>query len=631
MTLTLRQRIALTWLPLFILLLVLGAGAALVLRHLGGQIEDIMRENYRSVVYMKDLNEALERIDSSYHIALAGRLADAQAQYAENWRKYRANLGDEQQNITLPGEQELVDELLSLSKSYEQQGDSFLAAAADHEEQMRAYFKENGLRSTFHEIKRVSDKIRAINQENMLQVRDDASQTARAALWGFGAALLVGGVVAVGFTIQSVRAITFQIKAMTESAAAIGRGDLDQIVPAASQDELGQLADAFNTMTRQLREYRQSQRSRFQRIQKATQATVDAFPNPMLVLDSGGHIELANPAAHRILGVSPDSNAEFSFAAWEPPEPLRQPMQDAMERQQPYVPEGFDRVISLHCDSQDRVFLPRLFPIRDSAGTTLGVAVLLEDVTRFRLLDEVKSNLVATVSHELKTPLTSIRLAVHLLLEETIGPLTPKQLEIVLDARDNAERLLTMINNLLDLARHERGANLDCEIMQPAALLRAAADVIRPRAEDKNVDIETQFSPGLPAISIDPIRMGNALQNLLDNALTYTESGGRITLGATAAEGLVTLTVADTGIGIPAEHVPHVFDRFFRVPGQSRAGGTGLGLAIVREIVAAHGGTVACHSHEGAGTQFRISLPAHEAMPSAVKVMAADRSSTKQA
>ena len=111
----------------------------------------------------------------------------------------------------------------------------------------------------------------------------------------------------------------------------------------------------------------------------------------------------------------------------------------------------------LQLGEQSRSFLPRILPIRDSSGATLGAAVLLEDITRFRLLDEVKSNLVATVSHELKTPLTSIRIVLHLLLEEGVGPLVPKQLELLVDARDNAERLLAMINNLLDLARLEQG------------------------------------------------------------------------------------------------------------------------------------------------------------------------------
>jgi signal transduction histidine kinase len=183
-----------------------------------------------------------------------------------------------------------------------------------------------------------------------------------------------------------------------------------------------------------------------------------------------------------------------------------------------------------------------------------------------------------------------------------------------------------MINNLLDLARHEHGAGLDVALTSPATLLRTVADVNRPRADDKGVELVIDVAPGLPLVSVDSVRMGNALQNLVDNALAYTERGGCVTLGATAADRIVTLAVSDTGIGIPEEHLPHVFDRFFRVPGQSRAGGTGLGLAIVREIVAAHGGTVCCDSRVGKGTTFRISLPAHSVASSAIAAKSADNS-----
>jgi signal transduction histidine kinase len=231
-------------------------------------------------------------------------------------------------------------------------------------------------------------------------------------------------------------------------------------------------------------------------------------------------------------------------------------------------------------------------------------------VTRFRLLDQVKSDLVATASHELKTPLTSVRLALHLLLEEAVGPLTPKQTELLLDARDNAERLLAMVNNLLDLARLEGGRkHLDLEPEAPATLLRAAAEALRPRADDKGVAVAVEAADDLPAVAVDVQRLEHALGNLLDNALAYTERGGRITLSAAADDGRVTLAVADTGVGIPPEHLPHVFERFFRIPGRG-SGGTGLGLAIVREIVTAHGGTVTCESRPGEGTVFRIRLPA---------------------
>src|SRR5262249_7674098 len=141
--------------------------------------------------------------------------------------------------------------------------------------------------------------------------------------------------------------------------------------------------------------------------------TIDAFPDPVLVVDSEGRVELANPSARRILGVEVKTGDQTATVPWQPPEAIRVALDEALKDQRPYLPEGFDRVVVLRMDGQEHFFLPHILPIRDPYGNTLGAAVQLLDVTRFRLLDQVKSDLVATVSHELKTPLTSIRLAVH--------------------------------------------------------------------------------------------------------------------------------------------------------------------------------------------------------------------------
>ena len=168
-----------------------------------------------------------------------------------------------------------------------------------------------------------------------------------------------------------------------------------------------------------------------------------------------------------------------------------------------------------------------------------------------------------------------------------------------------------MVNNLLDLARLEQGSRqLDLQPVQPESLLRSAADSIRARAADQDIEVVVNLVECLPEIQVDVSRFGSALQNLLNNALTYTDRGGRITLSAHFDGDEVELSVADTGIGIPADALPHVFEKFFRVPGQSKGTGTGLGLAIVQEIVVAHGGTIACESRPGKGTEFRIRLPA---------------------
>ncbi len=612
---TLRVRIILTLAPLLLLIAGLGGAGAVLLYRLGGRIDLILRENYDSVIAMERLNEAVERIDSSFQFALAGREEEAVRQYRAEWPNYQAALDKERANVTLPGEPEAVTELDAVSTRYRGAGDSFFARTGDPARR-DLYFGpagKTGLLADFRSIKAVSARILRMNQQNMEDAGRDARETAQASLFWFGAGLaaaVAAGLLLAGY---AVRSVLQPITAVTRSAQAIGAGDLDQVVPVLSSDELGRLADSFNTMAARLREFRHSQKARLMRTQRTSQATIDSFPDPVLVLDTAGRPEMANPAARGLFGLdprSPDSSKSGTEPVWQPPPALRGPVERALRNEGDYLPEGFDEVVPLSVGGGDRYFLPRVLSIRDPEGAGLGAAVLLADVTRFRLLDAVKTDLVATASHELKTPLTSLRMAVHLLLEEAAGPLTAKQTELLLDARENSERLLAVIENLLSLTRLEEGRELlELRLEAPASLLRAVADDVRARAEEKGVALAVELADDLPAVSVDAARFSVALRNLLENAVTYTNPGGRVTLSASAADGKVMLAVVDTGIGIPPEDVPRIFDRFFRVPGRSRGPGTGLGLAITREIVIVHGGHISCESRLGEGTAFRIALP----------------------
>jgi signal transduction histidine kinase len=618
MTPSLRQRLVLTILPSLVLPAALGGIGLFLLSRVSHRVDAILRENYDSVVYMVGLNEALERIDSSFNYALLGREQKAYEDYRANWKEYDRNLDGESHNITiLPTEQELFDRLKALTDQYRAQGQVFFTPGRSREQRSQDYLGapeepgRPGLLQRFKEIKGVSSAIRELNQKNMEDARDDARRTAVAAQIWLGGGLALAALLAGLLAWSTTRAILRPIRSVTDSAVAIGLGDLNQAVPVLSHDELGRLAEAFNRMARQLLGYRQSHSARLLRVQRTAQATIDAFPDPVLVVGPDGRVEMANPSARHLLGVLPPDPGEEPVQVWQPPEALRQPVQDALQKQQPFLTQAYDQTVTFRHGAEDRAYLPQVLPIADPYGNTLGAAVVLTDVTRFRLLDQIKSDLVATVSHELKTPLTSVRLVLHLLLEETVGPLTPKQTELLVDARDNAERLLNMIEHLLALARLEQGReSLRLRPEAPQALLQAAAEAARPRVEAKHVELVAENATALPAVAVDPERFGHALNNLLDNALAYTEAGGRITLSAAAAaEGGVCFTVADTGVGIPAEFLPYVFEKFFRVPDQSRGHGTGLGLAIVREIVTAHHGHASCESEPGRGTTFHLTVP----------------------
>jgi signal transduction histidine kinase len=633
MSLSLRHRIALTLLPLLLLLAIVGTAGVVLLSRLGNSAGAILRENYDSVIAMERLNEALERIDSSFQFSLSGQQPQARRQFDEYWQPYRENLEIAQNNITLPGERELLEQLTQLSDQYQRAGAAFHESADPDEVRQPAYYGPSGLLQTFQQIKQVSGRIRELNQANMESASREARQLALESLVWFGVGLIAAILLAVVAAWHTVRTVLQPMQSMTQAALGIASGNLDQVVPYSSDDELGQLAQAFNSMARSLREFRQSQSARLLRVQKATQATVDSFPDPVIVLDTEGRVELANPAARRLLGVLPMQPGQTLAVPWQAPEPLRQPLAEALSDQRDYFPEEFDKTILLKSEGRERAALPRILTIRDPGGNTLGAAVLLQDVTRLRLLDQVKSNLVATASHELKTPLTSVRLAVHLLLEEQVGPLNAKQIELLLDARENSERLLAVVNNLLDLARLEQGLRqLNIRPERPEALLRLAADDIALRAVDQGIEVVLDIPPGLPLVTVDATRLQTALQNLLDNALRYTERGGRITLAAHASHAAVTISVTDTGLGIPPEYVPHVFEKFFRVPGRSRGHGTGLGLAIVHEIVTAQGGTITCQSAPQQGTTFRITLPiATDATPARGAEASSDPDSSPRA
>jgi signal transduction histidine kinase len=234
----------------------------------------------------------------------------------------------------------------------------------------------------------------------------------------------------------------------------------------------------------------------------------------------------------------------------------------------------------------------------------------------FRLVDDAKNNLVGTVSHELKTPLTSLRMAVYLLLERNFGTLTGGQRELLETARDSADRLLRILNDLLDLVRLESGvARLEKVPVPVGRLLDDMAREIRPIADANAQTVEVRVDTPIDAVSVDPDRIRHVFINLLSNAAKYSPEGSVITLYAAPGDpGYLRFGVRDQGPGVPQESLGRIFDKFYRVPGVTRKG-AGLGLAIAREIVLAHGGAIACSAAPGGGSDFHFLLPAGGTAP----------------
>jgi signal transduction histidine kinase len=445
------------------------------------------------------------------------------------------------------------------------------------------------------------EKIRSLNYDAVLSANHAIQTAARQANRLVAAGLAVGLAFSIFFCYRIGRSILRPILALTGATRELGDGNLQGPVPVVTQDELGALAVAFNKMAGLLQKYRRSTTTEIVRLHRTMEATLASFPDPVFVLNPQGEIEMKNPAAASLAAALKLDN--------HLPVRLQDLAQSAMQSGQNYLPHDFATGLAFRYDGAEKFFLPRALVMRTREDALFGAAVVLQDVTRFRLLDAAKTNLVATVSHELTSPLTSVRMGLHLLLEKTLGALTSKQEELLQAARDDSERLLRILNDLLDLARLEEGGEeLHREKVAPVELLQDMRDEMADRASAKAIKINCVVEPQLPPVSVDRQRIDHVFTNLIANAIKYSPDGGEIILRAGRTEaGSVQFSVSDHGPGIPEHYQARVFDRFFRVPGQDK-NGAGLGLPIAREITVAHGGRIGVKSAPGRGSTFFVVL-----------------------
>jgi len=358
-------------------------------------------------------------------------------------------------------------------------------------------------------------------------------------------------------------------------------------------------------MTRSLREFRRTNRARLIRTQKATLSALNSLSDAVIICNPEGIIELANDTAQRLFAL----RAGTAIQSVEN-ERLGELFERARIEMRPIRLKTYDWAIQVFRDGEEHFFLPEAVPILDEERRLIGVTLILSDVTRLRKLDEVKSGLISTVSHELKTPLTSIRLAAHALLNEKLGPLSPKQAELVIAARDDSDRLYRIIENLLDIGQLEAGGStVELVPVSPEQVLLNVVDEMRPSYVDRGVSLVLDLPGDIPQVLGDRMRLEIVFTNLLSNGLKFTPPGGEVKVSARLDNGAVLFAVEDTGAGIPEESLPHIFEKFFRVPGRGgQPSNTGLGLAIVKEIIEAHGSRVGVSSTPGEGTKFTFTL-----------------------
>ena len=600
----LRNKVLLAQLPLVIALGALIAIASVVTRDLGRGSENILKDNYRSVLAAERMKEAAERIDSGVVFALIGRGQRGFEQIDANIPKLEAELRAQEGNITEVGEREATAKMRAAWQTYQQD----VAAARTSPGGEDRYFST--LLPAFLAVKDGADGILAMNQDAMIRKSDrardlaDRSNTLLLAVSFLG---LVLGLIA--SSIMTSRVLR-PLGVLGQTARRLGEGDMAVRAQVASKDEIAQLAGELNTMAERIHKYRQSSLGDLLEAQIAAQATIDSLPDPVLVVSLTGELRHANKAAEAILKVHTDAGSG-ALSALEPAvrATVERLIQHVAAGRGAYVPQKLDEAIEVGSDNPKPLLLPRAAPLYAEEGDVAGVTLVFQDVTRLHRFEELRDDVVATVAHELRTPLTSLRMAVHLLAENTVGPLTAKQSDLVFAAREECDRLQGIVDELLDLSRiHADKIELRIASFDPEQIAHEAIEAQHALAAEHRVTLASEILPGTPQIAIDHDRVQLVFANLIANAIRHGGDGKTVTLRALARDSMVRFEVIDQGRGVPLEYRQTIFDKYVRVPGAA-PGGAGLGLFISSQIVHAHGGQIGVTGAPGEGATFWFTMP----------------------
>ncbi len=609
---TLRKKIFIGYGITLVLMVLVLAWAFINLWQLGQASDAILKENYKSILAAENMVYAIERQDSAILLVFAGYEEQGWKQFRQNESGFFQWLTRAKDNITVEGEETIVKNIETGYSSYLQHVVELKTISIGSPRKTATFYHE-AILPTFLSVRDTCIRLREINQQNMFKVSDRARYIAKRAIWS----MVVIGVAAVGigigFSLLLSNLLTKPVRQMVDATQKIAVGNYDIQISSRSSDELGHLAEEFNSMTKKLKGFHDLNIEQIIAEKGKSEAIIRSIDDGIILVDADFKVTGMNPMARRILNIQPDEPQNRHFLEVVKSEELFRYIQQSMGSGKPPNIEEKQNLFTIERNGNRSHYQFSITPVCGKKSVLIGVVLLLRDVTRLTELDRLKSEFVMTVSHELRTPMTSIGMSIDLLLEGATEKLNEKERQLLSAAHEDLQRLKVFVSNLLDLSKIEAGKMVMEFSDSPVhLLLEKVVNVFKTQAEEKGVVLAYNVREELPNVKADDHKITWVLTNLISNALRYTPSGGHIKLFAESFAPYVQISVSDDGPGIPYEYQSKVFDKFVQVKSDKVLGGSGLGLAICKEIVRAHGGTIWLDSVPGAGSTFTFTLPIWE-------------------
>jgi PAS domain S-box-containing protein len=558
MSIKLKTKLSAGLIFLFVVIVLFGVLGLVSINRLNNEGRQVLQNNHESLIYCNRMLMALENIR---------REKDAGLMFRDNLRR-------QQGNITEAGEKEAT---AALTKSF----DRLLANPSDT--------------ANYIDIRRAVCQIQELNELAIQRKNRTAQRTAENATSTLTWLFTILTLIALTFIFNLPGIISDPIRKLSEGIREIANRNYRKRIYLKQDDEFGDLANAFNIMAGKLDEYENSNLARIKFEKSRIETIINQMRDGIIGLDEKRNILFLNAVAEKLLGLKEtDIAGKYAPDIALANDLMRTLLQDGTEKKE----------LKIYADGKESYFNKDVLDVTNNAAV-IGQVIVLRNITPFHELNEAKTNFIATVSHELKTPLSSIKMSARLLTDLRVGSLNGEQQELIRSITEDADRLLRITGELLNMSQVETGKiQLQLQPADPGHIVTQAIRAVQFQAQQKQVQIRTVIGQQLPAIRADTEKTSWVLINFLTNAIKYSPEGGEVEVSAISQDGKIAFLVKDQGNGIEEKYLPRIFDRYFKVPGSHDHNGTGLGLSISKEFIEAQGGTIGVDSRLGEGSQF---------------------------
>jgi signal transduction histidine kinase len=602
---SLRGKITVLYMFLILAIAAIGVSSILNLYSLSKSIDGLMVDNYKSI----NASTNMLRYLNAQHMAISEYLyidaKDGIDRFHENNILFLKSFNIANNNIT---EDKEGPELQKLSNNYALYIKKFskLQEIKNNSaiEQSNNYYK-NELIPIYEDIKVNLYEINEINESAMFKSKESVTKKAIDSMNRISIISILGVVGALLISSIVIKRALNPIYELIETVKDIKQGNLDKQAPILSKDEVGELAREFNNMTRRLYEFEQSTLGRLLEENNKSFAIVKSILDPLIVLDSDYKIQLINDTCEKYLNIKEENSAGNHLL-------------QAVKNNDIYeyvwnLANGKNvnkKTISLYIDDKTYYFNIIATIIKDTQGQVSNIVILLRNVTSLIEIEAVKTDFIYSISHELKTPLTSIVMGADLISNENIGHLNDKQKRIINTIKEDGEKLSHLVSNLLKVSHIESEDNiLNIEKCNIIDILNESLSNLSQSISYKKININSYIEKNMPNIYIDKERTTWVLNNLISNAIKYSDYGREIIIRIYNKKGRIYIEVEDSGKGIPKEYINKIFDKFVQIKNDDGIEGSGLGLYICKNIIESHNGSIWCESELGKGSKFIFYIP----------------------